>query len=157
MATVMLIAFTLAVAALVGSWFTSMTKTETNIIESGATEQINCSSGILDIVKITCTNDSSNNGNITIAIQNLGTIDLYDFSVVAKIGSNLYVNNTYANSSIAPNSTDPLNPGEQYILVCSCDNTECPGGAEVGTVRVSPGNCPQAYAELDPDLTCSSS
>jgi len=141
MATVMLIAFTLAVAALIGSWVTSMVKTETNIVESGATEQINCSAGILDIVSVICASGAP--GNVTIAIQNLGMIDLYDFSAVFKINSTLHTNGTYSNSSVAPNSTDPLGPGEQFILSYSYTTTN----ATISSIRIAPRNCPQAYAE----------
>ena len=142
----MLIAFTLAVAALVGSWFTSLTKTETDVIESSAKEQINCSAGILDIVEVVCKNSTE---ELKIAIQNMGTIGLYDFSIVAKINNTFYVNST-----VGPNSTTQLKPGQQYVLVYYCNSTYCPGDDDVRTVRVSPGNCPQAWAEQDVKVTC---
>ena len=58
MATIILVALTLAVSALLGSWFTSMTKTETEIIEKGAKKIINCSNALLDIVDVICSNTS---------------------------------------------------------------------------------------------------
>ena len=67
----------------------------------------------------------------------------------------MIVNNTfYLNSSIGPNSTDQLGPGEQYILNYYCNSTYCPGDAMVRTVRISSGNCPQAWTETDAKVTC---
>ena len=149
LATVILIALTLTVAALLGSWFASLTSTQTNIIEEDITTQINCSSAVLEITDITC---SGNNDSIKIMITNLGhDIPLYNFSTV------VFVNNTYyLNSTGGPNSTNPLNPGEQAILSYRCENTTyCVNGKKVSKVIVSPSNCPQARAEKTfSDETC---
>lgn len=148
MATVMLIALTLTVAALLGSWFTTMTKTQTSTIEESAKTQINCTSAILDIVDVTC---SASEEKLKVVIHNLGDIELYDFSTYALI------NNTgYTNSTGGPNSTNLLNPGEQYILTYFCSNaTYCIANTSVSKIRVSPGNCPQAWMEKSVSISCS--
>lgn len=147
MATIILVAITLAVSALLGSWFTSMTKTETEIIEKGAKQIINCSNALLDIVDVICSNTSQ---ELKISINNIGQLELYSFSVFAKINNTFYTNNTGG-----PNKTHPLNPGEQAILAYHCSRTTyCAGGASVGKVRVSPMNCPQSWMETDAGVTC---
>jgi flagellin-like protein len=145
-ATVMLIAITLATSALIGAWFTSTIKVETEIIGESATKQINCTGALLDIVDVIC---SSTNQSLKIALTNLGYIELYNFSTIVKI------NNTfYDNSTGGPTSTDPLNPGEQIILSYYCSNTICIGNKTVEKVRVSPYNCPQAWTETNVRKTC---
>lgn len=146
LASVMLIAITFGVVGLVATWFTTMTRTQTEIIESGAIKEVNCTSARLDIVDVVCSNSTQ---ELKIAINNIGQIELYDFSTLAK------VNNTwYENSTGGPNSTHPLNPGRQTILVYGCGKEYCSGGAQVGTVRVSPSHCPQVFIEEDFSVTC---
>lgn len=149
LATVILIALTLAVAALLGSWFTSVTRMQTGIIEEDIRKQVNCTSALLDISDITCSNDTQ---RIQVTITNLGNdIELYNFSTLVTLNNTFYLNNTGG-----PNSTDPLNPGEQAILDYFCSNTQyCIDDIKVAKVRISPYNCPQAYAEKTfSDKTC---
>jgi hypothetical protein len=78
---------------------------------------------------------------LKVAINNLGDMELYDFSTLVKVNNTLYENSTGG-----PNSTFPLNPGEQAILIYFCSNTQyCAANATVENVRVSPGNCPTAW------------
>lgn len=141
LATVILIALTLSVAALLGSWFTSVTRMQTGIIEEEAKTQINCSAANLEIVDVTCSNTTQ---KIQVIVTNLGNnIPLYNFSTLVTLNNTYYLNSTGG-----PNSTSPLNPGEQTLLTYFCSNTQyCIGGVKVSKVRVSPHNCPQAYAE----------
>lgn len=146
-ATVMLIAITLATSALLGSWFTSTIKIQTETIGESAIRQINCTGAILDIVDVIC---SGSNQSLKIALTNLGDIELYNFSTLAKIGETFYDNNTGG-----PNSHDPLNPGEQTILNYYCSNTlYCIANRTVEKIRVSPYNCPQAWIETNVKKTC---
>jgi len=147
LATVMLIALTLSVVGLLGSWFVSMSRSQMEEIEERGETQIECTNALLDIVQVICSNSTE---KLKIAINNIGQIDLYDFSTFVE------VNNTfYQNSTGGPNTTDVLSPGEQAILVYHCDNNlYCSGGAIVGKVRVSPGNCPQVYVEENVGVTC---
>lgn len=149
MATVILIALTLSVAALLGSWFTSVTRIQTGIIEEDIKVQVNCTGALLDITDVTCSNDTQ---HIQVTIINLGNdIPLYDFSTLVTLNDTYYLNNTGG-----PNVTDPLRSGEQYILNYSCTRTiDCIDNVKVAKVRVSPQNCPQSYAEKTfSDKTC---
>jgi len=150
LATVILIALTLAVAALLGSWFTTVTTTQTDIIEEHITKQVNCSAALLQITDVLCSGRTS---NIKITITNLGhDVELYNFSTLVIINNTYYLNNTSPNIT----DTDPLNPGEQAILSYYCDNnTYCASGVGVGKIRITPYNCPNAFAEKTfADKTC---
>jgi flagellin-like protein len=147
-ATVMLIAITLGASALLGSWFASTIKIQTETIGESATKQINCTAAILDIVDVIC---SSSNQSLKVALTNIGSIELYNFSTLVKL------NNTfYENSTGGPDSTNPLNPGEQTILNYYCSNTVyCVANSSVSMIRISPYNCPQAWTETKIKRTCS--
>ncbi len=68
----MLIAFTLAVAAIVGGWLTSMTKSSTETVGGQLAKSVNCSKVTLDIIDALC----HNNTNISISLHNMGSITL---------------------------------------------------------------------------------
>lgn len=146
-ATVLLVALTLAVGALLGSWFTSMSKTQTEIIGESAKAQVNCTGALLDVVDVICSNSTQ---ELRVVVSNLGDVELHDFSVLVRIDGTYYQNSTGG-----PNSTHPLKPGEQEVLSYYCSNvTHCVGGRKVQSVLVSPGNCPQAYSEKSFSEVC---
>jgi len=150
-ATVLLIAFTLSIAGLLGGWLTSMTKTQTENIDQSSREVINCTNTHFDIFQVMCKNSTPSEQNtIRIAITNMGVNSLYDFSTYVQIGGELYINNTGG-----PNSTNPLLPGEQTILVYGCDQTKiCPDNAVITRVRVSSSLCPSMWSEKTLSVTC---
>lgn len=146
-ATVLLIAFTLSIAGLLGGWLSSLTKTQTETLEKTSREVVNCTGAIIDIVDVSC---SSTNKQFKVTVSNIGSVDMYDFSIFAIINNTQYINSTGG-----PNSTYPLLPGEQAILAYGCDNTVyCVGNASVGRVRVTPGICPSAWVEESPGIKC---
>jgi len=146
MATVLLLALTLAVGGILGSWFVSMSRTEMGTVEKKMTEQINCT-GALDIVDVIC--DAATD-KLEVTVHNIAIdVNLYDFSTFVLIN-----NTAYTNSTGGPNSTSPLDPGQQIILSYGCSDTDCPVNATVSKVRVSPGNCPKAWIEIDANEIC---
>lgn len=149
LATVILIALTLSVAALLGSWFTTVTRTQTGIIEEDITRQINCTSAFLEISDVICSNDTQ---KIQVTITNMGyDVSLYNFSTLVTLNNTFYLNSTGG-----PNSTSQLNPGEQTILEYFCSRTQyCIDDVVVTKVRVSSYVCPERYAEKTfSDKTC---
>ena len=72
-ASVLLIAFTVAVAGILSGWFTSFTKTSTETVEEHAEEQLTCTYGGVKIYDVTY---SSANGYVSGFIKNTGTITL---------------------------------------------------------------------------------
>ena len=146
MATVLLLALTLAVGGILGSWFVSMSRTEMGSVSEKMTQQVNCT-GALEIGEVTC-NTTAN--ELKIVVQNLlSEVNLYDFSTSALINNILYTNNTGG-----PSSASPLRPGQQNILTYHCGNTNCPVNATVSKVRISPGNCPTGWLERQVNVKC---
>ncbi len=78
-AAVLLVAFTLAVAAIVSGFLTSVAKTGTTQISTGFALQVNCTKAAMEVVDAFC-----NSNIVTIATANTGSISLSDVSVVAK-------------------------------------------------------------------------
>lgn len=142
-ATVLLIAFTLSIAGLLGSWLSSMTKTQTENIGKSTVDVINCTNAILDIFQIACINST-----LRVTISNIGSNTMFGFSTFAQIDSNQYINNTGG-----PNSTSPLMPGEQTVLVYGCQSI-CSNGTTISRVRVTPSNCPSSWTEKSTSITC---
>jgi flagellin-like protein len=100
-ATVLILAFTLAVALIVGTWLSFVTKKETEIVESGMKQQINCTKAVLEVVDAKCTDN-----DLTIAIANLGPIELTDPHFYARL-----TNGTSATWS----TNNTISPGGQLI------------------------------------------
>jgi len=71
-ASVLLIAFTLVAAAILGGWLTSMTKSSTDTVGSELAKQVNCSKITLDVIDALC----HNNTNVTVSLHNIGSISL---------------------------------------------------------------------------------
>jgi len=79
-ASVLLIAFTLAVATIIGSWLTSVSKTSTQQIGSQLTQQVNCTGNILDVVDAFC----HDNTIVTVTLQSMGSASLANPSFYIK-------------------------------------------------------------------------
>jgi flagellin-like protein len=145
MASIILIALTLTVAAFLGSWLTSMTKSQTGTVERSGEKLINCTNSRLDIAAVSCSNP---NGQVKIAATNVGQFELYNFSIFVKLGSNFITNSSYPGLGY-------LNPGEQVVFTQPCSKTtECINGTKVELVRITPGNCPQSFIEETFDVVC---
>lgn len=98
---VLVIAFTLAVATIIGTWLTYVARTETETVEAGLITQINCTKAILEIVDVTCTGN-----DVTIAMANIGQIDLTN--------PNFYVKLTNGTSTTY-STTDTISPGAHLV------------------------------------------
>ena len=135
-AAVLLIAFTLAVAAIVSGFLSTIAKTGTTQISTGFALQVNCTKAALDIVDAACVNHLGLSGvvNNSVAIANVGPVALtspqiYVRSVSQKVCVGLF--------------TDTLNPGisRVYRINCTSTSTGAWGTADVlQYVRVT-ANC----------------
>ncbi|MCS7135077.1 MAG: hypothetical protein NZ893_01390 [Candidatus Aenigmarchaeota archaeon] len=149
-ATVLLIAFTLSIAGLLGGWLSGLTKTQTETIEKSSEETMNCTGSVLSIVNVLCGNNTPTEPNaLRVVLANEGNNALYGFSTFAQIGTNQYINSTGG-----PNISSPLSPGAHATLEYYCP-TVCVDGATISKIRVSPSNCPTAWAEKLLSVTCS--
>lgn len=71
-ASVLLIAFTLGVALIIGTWLTSVSKSSTETVGGQFGQEVNCSKVILDIVDALCHGTT----NVTVTLQDIGSISL---------------------------------------------------------------------------------
>jgi len=148
-ATVLLIAFTLSIAGLLGGWLSGLTKTQTETLEKSSQETMNCTGSVLNIVNVLCGNTTPGGPNtLRIVLANEGNNALYGFSTFAQIGSNQYINSTGG-----PTASSPLYPGDHVSLEYVCSNA-CEDGKQITKIRVSPSNCPTAWAEKILSVTC---
>jgi flagellin-like protein len=76
-ATVLLIAFTVAVGGLINIWLTSFTKTQTQAVGSQASTSIACSNGGLSLSSLYYCNPY-----LTGTISNIGTVSLGNISLI---------------------------------------------------------------------------
>ncbi len=149
-ATVLLIAFTLSIAGLLGGWLSGLTKTQTETLEKSSQETMNCTGSLINIVSVLCGNTTVGGQNsLRIVLANEGNNALYGFSTFAQIGQNQYINSTGG-----PTSDSPLLPGDHATLEYYCGSI-CLDGSQIFKVRVSPSNCPTAWAEKLVSITCS--
>ena len=130
MATVLIVAFTLAVAAIIGGWLTSISRTETSTIESGMATQIECTKAQIDIVSV---------GDTGPVIQNIGQVNFTSKGFALVCGNDVSTKET------------ELNVG-QFLNIDSGTGTNCTTNGNV--VRVSSIDCPGTYAECTYGTDC---
>jgi FlaG/FlaF family flagellin (archaellin) len=127
LATILLIAFTLAVAVIIGSWLTSMTSQQSSNVGGQANQTVTCSKGVISIVSIP--------NNNTVVIQNQGQIDLSG-NFTLSCGTNI----TTSSVSLAKGSMTSLTSS-------GCID---PGNK----IHVSSYICPQVYTECTYNTNC---
>ena len=102
-ATVLLIAFTVAVGGIVSLWISGYTKTQTGQITSVSQDQIQCYNSVLSIKSTTVLNGT----NATIVVgYDSGTLVLNNVKADITCGG-------YSNSSIG---TSSISPGDVFII-----------------------------------------
>jgi len=127
-ASILLIAFTLAVAVIIGSWLTSISSQQSSSVGAAANQTVTCSKGVIDIVSIP--------NNTTVIIQNAGQIDLSG-NFTLSCGTN-----------ITTTSSVILAKGGMASLSSS-------GCKDSGNkIRVSSYVCPSVYTECTYDTNC---
>ncbi len=83
-AAVLLIAFTMAVAAILTAWVTTFTQEQTRQLGNQSSSQIDCSFGQLEIF------DTESGGDwVTVALTNTGTVDFNNTSITALSGGSV--------------------------------------------------------------------
>jgi flagellin-like protein len=90
-AAVLLIAFTMAVAAILTAWVTTFTQEQTGAVENQSDQVIECSGGVIDVL------DSDSNGNqLNITVANVGTVGFDNLTVTVLSGGSV-VGSNYIN------------------------------------------------------------
>jgi FlaG/FlaF family flagellin (archaellin) len=129
LASILLIAFTLAVAVIIGSWLTSISSQQSSNVGASANQTVTCSKGILTIVSIPSATQ--------VIVQNAGQIDLSG-NFTLSCGTSI----SY------PSSNQNLPKGGMINLTGSGCQTSG------NKIRVSSHVCPQVYAECTYGTNC---
>ena len=132
MATVLVVAFTLSTATLVGSFLKNSTIKETSSIENSFSSQVDCSKANLRIINIDTTTNV-----ISFLVNNVGLVNLTNIKYLAEVGSDQYIGD--CNISL-------IQPGE--FQKCSILLNE---SGTLEKLRVVSTNCPANYVEKLPN------
>lgn len=137
-AAIFLIAFVVAVGAVVSPWLTSFTKGKTADVGYKSEDQIDCIFSSLDFTS------SGINYNLTttpdwvnITMDNTGSCALYNFEISLTVDNEVRVYNP--TTATQRNSTVPMEPGERIILITNISD-DLTGTLQ--KVRVVAKNCP---------------
>jgi flagellin-like protein len=107
-ASVLLIAFTLAAATIIGAWMTSTMKSSTDTVGGQLTSNVNCSSNVINL-DVLC----HNNNNVTVIVQNIGSASLTNPSFYMK---------TSDETTCISNQTDTISVGGFAKYEINCTN-----------------------------------
>ncbi len=136
-ATVLLIAFTVAIGGIISLFVTGLTKTQTGITQQSSEKLTKCGDILLTIDEVKTDADLTP-VNVTLTYS-MGTEDIYNFTVYI-IDSNRNMNYT---SSISPsyNTTNPFRPGNRIFWSITTSGLS---GGSLSQVRVQ-GLCKTDY------------
>lgn len=131
-AAVLLIAFTMAVAAILTAWVTTFTQETTSEVGGQGQEQIECSFAGLAIYDAVYTGSDD---SLTVAVANTGTRDLSDgVSVVL----------SFADGTVESTNMTGLNTGEvSSVTFENLDDNDVSGISDLAEVRAASTGCPQ--------------
>ncbi len=124
-ATVILIAFVIAISAIVTSSLTTVIKTQTTATETTSKA---CTGAALNIIS------SSATSSLQIAVENLGPNAMSNFTVTAKRADNSLYSNTTAAATLS------IAKGSSAIITIHDINST--SGCPLSELTVSAGNCP---------------
>ena len=105
-ATVLLIAFTVAVGGILSVWLTTLTATQTGTTGTAAEKQILCARSVLEITEATY-GASAAASNVTVTYR-YGTETLTNFTFY-------FIDSTRASAKIATENQNTLNPGDRNV------------------------------------------
>ena len=130
-ASVLLIAFTVAVAGILGGWYTSFTKTSTETVKEHAEEELTCAYGGINLYDVTYSN-----GNVSGIIRNTGTITLGDIDIrIICTNGAIYFKDL--NKTLDPGEEDTFN------VTAGCASLQ-----QIKKVRVET-NCSKVYDDIE--------
>ena len=142
-ASVLLIGITVAVGVMLSSWITHWLGTRTQDISSACVTSTN--------YKIDSATFRASSGGMTLVITNLGTVELYGFSVQMLNATEVIAYNiSDAKFKISPNITQssPLKQQRSAIIVISMSGDYESGmGRTADMVKILNGACPAYSAE----------
>ena len=140
-ATILLIAFVIAVGGILSGWLVSFTKERTDEARVRGETDIRCSYANL-YVSDADWNDT--NGRLSVTAENTGMEDLSNFNMVV-----IYQNNTAFTLSVLPSVT--LSPGDIQVFYNDTDVDNC---TQISQVIFKSDTCPNDARDkiLDTDI-----
>lgn len=136
-ATVLLVAFVIAVAIIVTNSFTNVIKTQTDTAESVSKA---CAGAAIDI-----TASSATTSSFQMVVQNMGPSTLTNFTISAKKADGTF----YTNSSAAAT----LSIGKSASSIITLADINSTSGCPLSTLTVSAGNCPVSHKKDNSTLS----
>jgi flagellin-like protein len=130
-AAVLLIAFTMAVAAILTAWVTTFTQEQTQTVENQSDQVIECSYASLSVY------DSSwddSNDKVYVTVANTGNVDFNNVTVI--VFKNAVVEGSGYIDGLQTSGIKSVENGIDYTL-----------GTQPDKIRVSSSKCPSASAE----------
>ena len=130
-ASVMLIAITVAIAALVMGWFSGLTKSTTTTVSNRTNEAVSCSSAQVTIEDVYITAGTEESGSARVIIKNAGF-------------NGIYINSVQLFNRTGDNFSTGFTPGD------------LPSGGlkTVSLANVSVSNCPTDFSKVIASTTC---
>lgn len=152
-ATVLLIAFTIGIGAMMGPWISRLAQENSENVAERTKTDIDCQDGSVKIVdtSILC-EFTAPYDKLNFTIQNTGGIDLYNFTCEISLGGNIYsytINNSLTTSYFSSNN--PLKPGQSKIAIV--DITDNLTSANPSQIRIWSYVCPAKDDKIT-DITC---
>ena len=142
-AAVLLIAISVAVGVMISSWITHWVSSRTQQASSACVTNTN--------YRIDSATFSSSTNNLTLVLTNLGSTELYGFSVQVLNGTDVYVyNSTSSRVRISPNitETNPLKEQRSAVLIINMEDDYHSGlGGSTDQIKVLNKACPSFSAE----------
>lgn len=142
-ASVLLIGITVAIGVMMSSWITHWISNETQDISSACATSTNYN---IDSASYSIADEA-----MTIQITNIGSVDVYEFSVQLMNGTDVMVyNSTDTKFKISPNITEsnPLKQQRSAIIKLTMDTDYESGLGETSDfMKVLNGVCPAFSAE----------
>jgi len=129
-ATVLLIAFTMAAAAIVFGWGTGFINAIFNPISDKGPKTVQCTFANLDVKKADVVyNFSGSSSTVNVTVYNSGSENLYNFSLGIITNSGVYT----FNPTNQYNETSPLAKGTAALLKTVNSSSGAPSGGETFT------------------------
>jgi flagellin-like protein len=135
-ATVLLIAFTVAVGGILSVWLTTLTATQTGTTGTAAEKQILCARSVLEISEVKSSLGAADSANVTV-FYSYGTENLYNFSITF-IDDQRVSATTFANVTPQYNDTvgQRFEPGMLTVWNINAAQGLALGGSSLQSVRV---------------------
>lgn len=143
-ASVLLIAFTMAVAAILTSWVTGFTKTQTGFVGEKAEKQVKCTYATFKVQKSDVTyNFSAQTTNINVTVYNDGSEDLYNFTFTMITNANTNPKVYTYTPTNQKTETDPLKSANTIVFIGN--TTSGPASSEIFNKLVINAICQKDY------------